>query len=443
MKCGFGKRELTPSEKCYLSGNQNIRIAEGIADPLFVRAVSFHDEQTAVILCYDLIGMIQANALDIRAFVAKNLGLDEKCVILTCTHTHTAPNIHSRFFPKDEALMKALYTLSLEAAKEAIADLAESEVYFSRDELPGISFNRRYKMKDGSYHTNPGRRNPDILCPASPPDDTIQLLRFDRGEKGDVLLVNFQVHPDVRGRKSGNLISADYPGVVCTTLENALPGTHCIYFNGASGDLNHINVNAPEWDKNAGPAHSRHMGLSLAGKVLCMVSKARPIDAGKVKVHQINAKVPAREYTEEELKLARLYMDLYLSGQQEKIPCGELSFTTVIYEILGIITASESGGEFNMPITGVSFGDVSFIGFPGEVFSEIGRTVRETSPFKAQFVMGLTHGYPDYFPTKDAFAVGGYERRSSPYKAGVGEIMIDQGKTFVRELYNLKDQVQK
>ncbi|MBQ3076095.1 MAG: hypothetical protein IJC26_08495 [Clostridia bacterium] len=248
-------------------------------------------------------------------------------------------------------------------------------------------------------------------------------------------MVNFQVHPDVRGRKCGNLISADYPGVVCSTLDNALPGTHCIYFNGASGDLNHINVNAPEWDKNAGPSHSRHMGLSIAGKVLQMISKARPVELGAVQTHQLDLKVPARAFTAQQLEEAQRYMSWYLAGEEEKIP--DYS-TSVIYEALGILTAFESGGAFLMPVTGLSFGDVAFVGFPGEAFSEIGRQARENSPFKVQFVMGLTHGYPDYFPMKDAFEVDGYERRSSPYKKGVGEIMAEGGIRFLQELYTKK-----
>ncbi len=433
MKCGFCQKEITPPIGSHLSGNQNIRISEGVADPLFVRAVAFEEDGLGVILCYDLIGMIQTEALKIRSYVAQRLGLEEKDVILTCTHTHTAPNIHTRFFPKDPYLMNSLGDLSLAAAQGAIGDLAEAQAYFSRSELPDISFNRRYIMKDGTCKTNPGRRNPDILRPVSPPDDTIQLLRFDRGDAGDILLVNFQVHPDVRGKKCGNLISADYPGVVCTTVEGALPGTRCVYYNGASGDLNHINVNAPEWDKNAGPAHSRHMGLSIAGKVLQMISKARPIALGKVRTYQLDLSVPARDFTPAELEEARQYMTWYLAGEADKIPGYS---TTVIYEALGILTASESGGTFTMPLTGLSFGEVSFVGFPGEAFSEIGRQVRDTSPFRAQFVMGLTHGYPDYFPMKDAFEMDGYERRSSPYKAGVGEIMAEGGKRFLKELYS-------
>lgn len=41
MKCGSSQKEITPPIGSHLSGNQNIRISEGVADPLFVRAVAF------------------------------------------------------------------------------------------------------------------------------------------------------------------------------------------------------------------------------------------------------------------------------------------------------------------------------------------------------------------------------------------------------------------
>ena len=66
--------------------------------------------------------------------------------------------------------------------------------------------------------TNPGRRNPDIVKPAAEADETLQLLRIVR-EKGDILLVGFQVHPDVR---RGMEVSADYPGVAETLVDTGI-----------------------------------------------------------------------------------------------------------------------------------------------------------------------------------------------------------------------------
>jgi hypothetical protein len=435
MKCGYSIKEITPPIGCYLSGNTRVRIADGVADPLYVRAVAFEEDGLAVILCFDLIGFIQAEILKVRAWVAERLGLDAEKVLITCTHTHTAPNIHSRFFPKTEYLMTSMKDLALAAAQDAISDLKEAKASFARSELSGIAFTRRYRMRDGSAKTNPGRRNPLVAGPLSPADETIQLLKFEREEGDDIVLVNFQVHPDVRGSKEGPKISADYPGVVCKTLEGALPGTRCIYFNGTSGDLNHVDVNCPAWDKNSGPAQVLHMGRTIAGKILSMYTKARPVETGPVRTAQLDVTVPARECSPEEIATAKQYMEWYLAGEGDKIPLDKGSITVLVYEALGVVVAEESGGSFTMPVTGVAMGDISFVGIPGEAFCEIGRQIRETSPFSAHFMMGLTHGYPDYFPMKDAFEVDGYESRSSPYRSGVGEAMAEAGKRLTAELY--------
>lgn len=435
MKVGFCAKEITPPLGCYLSGNHKIRVAETVADPLFVRAFAAEEDGLAVILCYDLIGMIQAEALKIRDYVADKLGIDHDRVILTCTHTHTAPNVHSRFYPKTEYLMSSLKDLSLAAAQGAIADLAETKAYFATSQLPGVTFNRRYLMKDGTYKTNPGRRNPDIVGPASPPDETIQLLHFVREGSDNIVLVNFQCHPDVYGSKFGIKISADYPGVVCKTLEDALPGTRSIYYNGACGDLNHVDVNCPVWDKNGGPEHVRHMGLSIAGKVLSMLTKAQPVELGTVKAAQIDVSIPPRVSSEEEIVAAKRDMELYLAGRQDDVPLAPGDKLVLrIYEALGIVMGSENPDGYVMPVTGVAFGDVAFVGLPGEVFSDTGKRIRETAPFPALFFMGLTHGYPDYFPVRAAFEEDGYEKRSCPYGAGCAEAMEEAGMEIARLL---------
>jgi hypothetical protein len=166
-------------------------------------------------------------------------------------------------------MMDYLKYFATAAAEGAIADLKESTFSVARSELPGITFIRRYHMKGGIVRNNPGRHNPDIIGPVSPADETIQLLKIQREGAGDIAIVNFQVHPDTRG---GKLISADYPAVVCNTLEGALPGTSCFYMNGTAGDLNHIDVNCPEWDKKAGPEQVLHMGRTIAGKILSICS---------------------------------------------------------------------------------------------------------------------------------------------------------------------------
>jgi len=46
---------------------------------------------------------------------------------------------------------------------------------------------------------------------------------------------------------------------------------------------------------------------------------------------------------------------------------------------------------------------------PGEIFTEIGRAVKERSPVRATLYAGYTNGIVTYFPTAAEFPLGGYE----------------------------------
>jgi len=240
------------------------------------------------------------------------------------------------------------------------------------------------------------------------------------------------VHPDVR---TGTMISADYPAVVCNTLEGALPGTHCFYMNGTAGDLNHIDVNCPEWDKNSGPEHVLHMGRTIAGKILSMYTKARPVATGPVRTAVREITVPLKLIDAKKLEQAREIMRLYESGETDKIESGGMGLTTAVFEARRTIARANSGDTKMLLVTSVAMGDFCITGVPGEGFCDIGRQIRAASPFAVQFTSGITNGHEGYFPMADAFGVNGYESRTSPYMAGVGEALAEAGKALTKELF--------
>ena len=439
MKCGFFKKDTTPPNDCYLAGNTKIRKCSGIDDPIFVRSLVFQEEGTAIFLCFDLEGMHTDLASEICAYVAEQTGCEPKDVFISCTHIHTGPIINPDFAPIAEYFRDYLKYFAAAAAQRAIANLKKASFFFARSELPGVAFVRRFRMKDGGVRTNPGRHNPDILEPMSPADETIQLLKIVQEGGNEIALVNFQVHPDVHG---GTRISADYPAVLCATLEGALPGVNCFYMNGTAGDLNHVDVNCPEWDKNGGPEHALHMGRTIAGKVLSMYTKARPVATGPVRtaVQQVTLKLKVPE--PERAAEAAQYMRWYEAGELDKIPHKGMELTTAIYEAKGILARLSGPTEQTVPVGCVAMGDFCVATIPGEGFCEIGRQIRENSPFAIQFISGITNGYEDYFPMKDAFEVNGYESRSSPFQPGVGEALMEAGKSLTQELFNNQSFIQ-
>ena len=58
--------------------------------------------------------------------------------------------------------------------------------------------------------------------------------------------------------------------------------------------------------------------------------------------------------------------------------------------------------------TCIAAGDWSLIGFPGELFTEIGMKLKLASPFRRTMVIGLANGQIGHVPTKRAVGEGGY-----------------------------------
>ena len=89
---------------------------------------------------------------------------------------------------------------------------------------------------------------------------------------------------------------------------------------------------------------------------------------------------------------------------------------------------------FPLPLSGVRVGPVAFLGIPGEPFAGIGRGLKDGSPFAMTLPCCLTNGAEGYYPMKEAYDEGGYEARSSPFKAGVAERIISEGTKLLAEL---------
>ena len=95
----------------------------------------------------------------------------------------------------------------------------------------------------------------------------------------------------------------------------------------------------------------------------------------------------------------------------------------------------EHGPEFfPMLFSALAIGDVVFFGIPGEPFTGIGRGIKSSEGWKMICPTCLTNGSEGYFPMIDSYDEGGYEARSSNFKAGVAEKIIEEGKKILAEI---------
>ena len=66
------------------------------------------------------------------------------------------------------------------------------------------------------------------------------------------------------------------------------------------------------------------------------------------------------------------------------------------------------GGK-KFALQALAIGEVALIGYPCEVFFEIGETVAAASPFDRTLTVTHAGGWNGYIPTADAYPDGGYE----------------------------------
>ena len=443
LKAGFTRVNINPMMGIPIRGYYKERLADGILDDIEANALALQFNGTIILLIsVDNCGIEQNLLSYYRKKVSDATEVPMENIVISSTHTHQGPEA---VIDSQNELVRE-YTEFLgkritDAAVFAIADLKEAKMGFGKGVAPNVAFIRRYVMKDGSIKTNPGVNNPDIVTPVGIIDDSVNVIRFDREGAETIVFVNFANHPDVVG---GNKISADWPGLLRKNVEKILDGTKCIFFNGAQGDVNHVNVHPKDGDLNGmfidfddvarGYSHAEYIARVVTGGVLQAYDKVKYVEVDSIVSKQKTIQIPSNKPTPEELPEAHRINDLHIAGKDNELPYEGMMLTTVVAEAARKVRLENAPDTFDMILSAVKIGPVAFIGIPGEPFSEIGKQIKETEGYEMIILSCNTNGKEGYFPMQDSYDEGGYEARSSNFKAGVGEYIIKEGKMLIESL---------
>lgn len=435
MKAGYAKVCMNPPYGAPVSGYYEARFVKGILDNLYVRATAFDDgEKKAVIISVEVCTLAQKYYVMFKDAIKEATGIEEDAIFINCSHTHTGP-IVGKDFASDRCSTKeydAFLTCCVrDAAVYAIADLKEATIEVAQAQAKNISFIRRFRMKDGTVATNPGVKNPNIDYALGTPNETVKLIKIIRENADDIFIVNFGTHPDSVG---GEYISADYMGYVCSILENAVPGTKCMFLLAPQGDVNHVNINPTPGesaisviDFDGVPRsikHAEHMGRIIAGAVLSVCSITEKVTADKISYSSKMVNLPSHQENDR-LEEAQKIHDLYEAGRANELPYNEMELTTVVAEAERILNLKNGPDSFPFFLSAIKIGDLVFAGIGGEAFTEIGNRICNGSPFENTVLCCITNSEGGYIPTTKAYSEGGYEARSSSLKPGGDDIIVD------------------
>lgn len=420
LKVGFCRLDITPHLGIRLSGYYSARVADGMYDPLYVNAIAFDDgENKAVMLVCDLVGVFGPAAYTWSVEIANKVGLPPEALFFSHTHTHTGPVVTTNREPSDPEYDAWLQRRLCDAAVLAMADCTPvTQILGTEGMTNGLTYCRRYLMKNGTYKTNPEYCDPDIVAPACKADESFRLIRFVREEGEEITLVNFQCHPDCIG---GTKISADYPGFFRNKLEANRPGVKSIFINGAEGQLTAIDRRQPKSFVPGGkPVLARKVGEGLADFVLEVYDDVRPIGGDAVRFGQ-NTFVATTKFDPARIDDVNRILKLHEEGRDDEIEPAHLAKELVAEAFKLKRLEAQRLKHVSMVASAITVGDIGFIGFPGEPFCEIGIMMRQRSPYPMTFICHQTNGHNSYFPTAESYDQDGYEPRNNQFVKGTGE----------------------
>lgn len=448
FKVGYAAVNINPPLGIGVSGYYVPRFAKGILDDLEVAALVLTlGEKKIALLSVDACGVDECLVEDYTKAIEKATGIPKENVFLSATHTHTGGLlVPTEAFAADEDVIHRYGAFVgervVDAVTLALADATDATMGYCVGYAPErVAYIRRYKMKDGSTWTCPPINDPNIDHPIGELDQRVNVLRFDRVGAPSIALVNYGLHADTI---NGDLLSPDWPGWMKKTLDKALDGVEAIFFNGAEGDVGSTNVHPRPGDMNdteisfdnemKSPGMARFIGRAIAGTVLQVWDKVAYVPVDDIDIIKKKIPVPANLPTPEDLPRAHEYKELHDAGRDDLIPFTAMELTTVVAEALRMCRLENGPENFMLPLTGVKIGSVSMLGIPGEPFTDIGVGIKEAEGWDLVLPCALTNGNEGYFPVQSAYDEGGYEARTSPYRAGVAETFIREGKAILDEL---------
>ncbi len=367
-------------------------------DELMLCCTAFSDgENLALTFTYDSCQFGEPVANPLFRLLEEELGIPEENVIFSGTHTHAGPVMYSRrdVFPKLVEFLDTMFTPAvLRLAREAICDLTPAKILMGRGKTEGLNFVRRYiSKKDGSFLGNWPKEylDPAEAMHESQVDEEMQVLRFVREGKKDVILVNWQCHPTSSGGHSKTNTSSDWPGIIRKTVGEKADAL-CVYHQGACGNIIPFGRLKGE-NSFAGDAFRKH-GELLSRKVLeILENNMIPAESGKVQI------------------------------RKDRLP---------------VKKKGDENAFAKVPLTALSLGEVAFATVPYEMFHQNGEQVKSGSPYKVTFVCEVTNGDFVYVPAAESFDNGGYEVGICPFTKGAGEKIADHLVTMLNELHQKK-----
>lgn len=437
LMTGFGRISIMPEGVVHLAGGDAAKRRSTYAkDTLYVTCVAFKQaNQPILVYTMDLITADAANAEDAKAAIVQATGLPEENIILNATHTHASVSIRSNWEGVVE-YRKLFCDAMAQAGVDALADLAPATVYYGDTETERMTFVRHYKLSDGSYAgANFGNfKNGEIVGHAAEADGQLQIIRFAREGKKDILMTAFGAHGTFAST-ADTYISADFPS---PTREYIEANSDCLvaHFIAAAGDQ--VPSSRIKDEERFDRDHYQAYGACLGQYALDALPGLKKLENAPVKLLTQTVTYPANKeklhllpYTDEVIAKAKELGNIH----KETVALAREKGFSSYFEANIIKSRVNAPDTRDLTLRTMTIGKLGLVFAPYEMFGAQGRFIKAQSPCDMTFIITCSEGHKGYMPSRLGVEIGCYESCVTMFTPGTAEKLADD---FVEMLQKMQ-----
>lgn len=427
LQAGFGRASIMPDGPVHLAGGDaSKRISTYAKDTLYVTCVALKEgAQTVLVYTIDLIAADSGSSELAKAAISQATGIPQENILINATHTHASVSMRSEWEGVEQ--YRALFCASMvQAGADALGDLAPAAVYHGSTPTQSMTFVRHYKLSDGSYAgANFGNfKNGEVVGHASEADNTLQLVRFAREGKKDILMTSFPAHGTFAST-ADTYISADFPSPTRQYIEE---NSNCLvaHFIAAAG--NQVPTTKIVEERRFGRSEYAQYGQALGqyaldalpglsrleDTTLKLVTKTVTYPTNKEKLHLL---AHVDEVVAKAKALGNIHPDTVALAREK----GFSSY----FEAIAVRGRSQTPATLDMNLRTMTIGKLGFIFAPYEMFGAQGMYIKENAPCDTTFIITCSEGAKGYMPSRFGIEIGCYESCVTRFAPGTAEALAE------------------
>lgn len=428
LTAGVATHIITPYVGIGMEGNAREEGSTGVHDDLTVRAlVLSNGEHTVALAAVDVCMMPGHVAARVRELVSERIGLQPHQVLVAAIHTHAGPITVGIFGePPDETYLRNVAATAAGAITEAFHNQVPARIGYGRACAQEPVNNRRLRTRDGVLHMNwEGLDADDVAEELGPVDPELGLLRIDTIEGTPLAsVINYALHPAILAGDNW-LISADWPGYARRAVEQLHGGT-ALFFNGATGNVNHINYRRP--DQQRGFYEARRLGTIVGAAAVQGLLEIEDLEVeAPLASGRRTVTIPGRQVTEEQVRAAEAIMAAHQGPLLQAATDGA---PEALFASEALKLAARGPFTEDVEVQVMRLGQAALLALPVELFVEYQLRYKQECPLPRPLLVGYANDYLGYVPTPEALQQGGYEARPMSWSklgAEAGDVLLHTG----------------